>query len=161
MKIFGKYALIAALIFIVAVSSTSCSTTPKQKFQVVSVDKINGSLDDGWKLTITIANNTAKDIVIKQGCAQIRHNGRNIGQLKMTNEVVIPRRRCSQVALPLKLSFSLGVVPILTKIYKGDYSGITVDYKVVLQGTFKEREFEQKNVPLEALAKQFNFGLKK
>jgi hypothetical protein len=39
-------------------------------------------------------------------------------------------------------------------------SGITIDYKLSVRAMSHNRTIEQKDVPLETLAKQFNFGLK-
>ena len=161
MKRFTKYSIVAILLCIAALGFTSCNlATKKQKFQVVSIDKVGGSLEDGWKLTLTVANNTSRDIVIMEGWARILHNGGGVGPLRLNGEVVLPRRRCSQIVVPLKVSFSFKALPLLAKLRRGDYSAFTVDYTMVLQGPFKDRVIEQNTVPLDALAKELNFGLK-
>ena len=162
MRRFTKYTIVAILLCITTFGITRCNQAPKKpKFQVVSIDKVGGSLDEGWKLTLTVANNTSRDIVIKEGWARILHNGGGVGQIKLNGEVALPRHRCSQIVVPLKASFSLKALPLLVKLRKGDYSAFTVDYTLVLQGAFKNRVIEQNTVPLDALAKELNFGLKK
>lgn len=163
MKRLTRYALAVVILCIATLSITSCeqSKRPKYKFQVVSVDGVSGSFDEGWNLVLTVANNTASDIIINEGWAQLRHNGRGIGQVKISEPLVLQRRHCGKVVLPLKVSLSLNTVPVLTKIYKGDYSDITIDYALSVKGIFKERVIEEKGVPLASLAQKFNFGLTK
>lgn len=148
---------------LVMLGITSCSKprAPKQKFQIVSVDGISGSMNEGWRLSLTVANNTASNITLVDGWAELRHQGRNIGRVRLNGEVALPRRKCSRVEVPLRATFSLGILPHLNKIRKGDYSGLTVDYSLSVKAMHKTRTFEQSGVSLEALARQFNFGLKK
>ena len=168
MKIFMKHTLIA-LIVGVALLLGGCakqSETAKprrQKFQVVSVDKVNGSIREGWRITLTVANNTASNMRITSASAFVRHNGRKIGRFALDGEVFLPRRRCSQVVVPLRVTHSnpIAALGVFNKVRKGDFSGISVDYSVTIASLTSHRVFEQENVPLEKLAQQFNFGLKK
>lgn len=134
----------------------------RDKFQVVSLDKISGSIGDGWKLTLTIANNTLSNMHITNATAYIRHDGRKIGRLTLDGEVILPRRRCSQVVVPLRITLSnpMAAFSLLNKVRKGDFSGVTIDYNVTIAALVSHRTFERKDVSLEQLAKQFNLGLK-
>lgn len=135
----------------------------RQKFQVVSIDKVSGSLSDKWRITLTIANNTASNMRISAANAFVRYNGRKVGRFAVENEIVIPRRRCSQIEIPLKITLSnpLTALSVFNKARKGDFSGITVDYSVTVAAFASHRIFERENVALNELATQFNFGLKK
>lgn len=159
---------ILALIIVATLGLSSCANQGqprqrKQKFQVVSLDKVSGSLGEGWKITLTIANNTASNMRITAASAFIRHNGRKIGRMTLDGEIVLPRRRCSQVEVPLRLTLAnpLGALALLNKVRKGDFTGVAVDYSVTVSALASHRIFEQENVSLEKLAQQFNFGLKK
>ncbi len=159
---------ILALIIVATLGLSGCAQQGqqrqrKQKFQVVSLDKVSGSLGEGWKITITIANNTASNMRITAASAFIRHNGRKIGRMTLDGEIVLPRRRCSQVEVPLRLTLAnpLGALALLNKVRKGDFTGVAVDYSVTVSALASHRIFEQENVSLEKLAQQFNFGLKK
>ena len=161
-----KYTIIA-LIIAAALGLSGCSKQGQtrqrtQKFQVVSLDKVSGSIGEGWKLTLTVANNTASNMRITAASAFIRHNERKIGRMVLDGEVLLPRRRCSQVEVPLRLTLSnpIAALGVLNKVRKGDFSGITIDYSVAVSALTSHRTFEQNGVSLEQLAHQFNLGLK-
>lgn len=100
---------------------------------------------------------------ITAASAFVRHNGRKIGRLVLDGEVVLPRRRCSQVEVPLRLTLSnpIGALALMNRLRKGDFSGVTVDYSVSVAALMSHRIFEQEGVALDQLARQFNLGLKK
>lgn len=167
MKRFIKYTFLA-LVIVATLGLSGCAKQGlqrqrKQKFQVVSLDRVSGSISEGWNITLTVANNTASNMRITAASAFVRHNGRKIGRVALDGEVLLPRRRCSQVNVPLRLTLSnpIGALALLNKVRKGDFSGIAVDYSVTISALASHRIFEQENVPLEQLAQQFNFGLKK
>lgn len=166
MSKFLKNTLIA-LVIVASFLLSSCARQGeprqrRQKFQVVSLDKVSGSISDGWKLTLTIANNTASNMHITDATAYIRHNGKKIGRLTLDGEVLLPRRRCSQVEVPLRITLAnpMMAFSLLNKVRKGDLSGISVDYSVAVTALASHRTFERNNVSLEQLARQFNLGLK-
>lgn len=166
MKKIVKHILLA-LVIVASLMLGSCAKQGaprqrKEKFQVVSLDKVSGSINESWKLTLTIANNTASNVHITAASAFIRHNGRKIGRVVLDNEVMLPRRRCTQVVVPLRITLSnpVAAFSLLGKVRKGDFSGITLDYNISIAALASHRTFEQENVSLEQLAKQFNLGLK-
>ena len=168
MKIFTKNRLIAfiavfALLLGGCAKQGETAKPHRQKFQVVSLDKVNGSINEGWRITLTVANNTASNMRITSASAFIRHNGRKIGRLALDGEVLLPRRRCSQVEVPLRVTLAnpIAAFGLLNKVRKGDFSGVTVDYSISVSALTSHRTFEQEGVSLEKLAHQFNFGLKK
>ena len=130
---------------------------------MVSVDNLSGSISEGWRITLTIANNTASNLRITNASAFVRHNGRRIGRITLNGEILIPRRRCSQVVVPLRVTLAnpIAALGVFNKVRKGDFSGVTVDYNVSVAALTSHRIFEQEGVSLEKLAQQFNFGLKK
>lgn len=167
MKRFIKYTFLA-LVIVAALGLSGCANQGqqrqrRQKFQVVSLDKVSGSIGEGWKITLTVANNTISNMRITAASAYIRHNGRKIGRMTLDGEVLLPRRRCSRVEVPLRLTLAnpIGALALLNQVRKGDFSGITVDYSVTVSALASHRIFEQENISLEQLAQQFNLGLKK
>jgi hypothetical protein len=163
-----KHTLIA-LILAISLALCGCSKPAgverqrRQKFQIVSLDKVNGSLGEGWRITVTAANNTASNIHITAASAFVYHNGRKIGRLALNGDIFLPRRRCSQVEIPLRITLAnpLTALSTINKIRKGDFSGITIDYSVTIATLTSHRILEDKGVSLEELARQFNLGLKK
>ena len=169
MKRFLKHLSVAVVILIAALALGSCakqgSSTRqrRQKFQVVSLDKVKGSLSEGWRVTLTVANNTSSNMRITAASAFVRYNGKKVGRIVIDEEVVLPRRRCSQVEVPLRITLSnpITALSLFNKVRKGDYSGIAIDYSVTVAAFASHRVFERENVSLDELAAQFNFGLKK
>ena len=96
MKRFIKHTLFT-LIIVAMLGLSGCANQgqPRQrkhKFQVVSLDKVSGSIGEGWKITLTVANNTASNMRITTASAFVRHNGRKIGRITLDGEVFLPRR---------------------------------------------------------------------
>ena len=167
MKRFLKYTLLALCVAVV-LGFTSCASQGgvrqrKHKFQVVSLDKVSGSLSDSWRITLTVANNTASNMRIVTANAFVKQGGRKVARLSLDGEVLLPRRRCSQVDIPLRVTLAnpIAALSVFNKLRKGDFSGITIDYEVAVAAFASHRTFESKNVSLEELARQFNLGLKK
>lgn len=134
----------------------------RERFQVIAINKVSGSPSDGWQITTTVANNTASNMRITAAEALIYQNGRKVAKLTLNGEVFLPRRRCSQIEIPLRLTISnpIAAFSTLNRVRKGDFSGINIDYSITLAAFTSHRVFEQKGVSLEQLAKQFNLGLK-
>lgn len=161
--------ILLALIVIASLGVTGCSKEGKQprqrkeKFQVVSLDNVRGSIGETWHLTLTIANNTGSNVRITDADAFACYNNRKFARVALDGEVLLPRRRCSQVDVPLRLTLSNPILALslLNKVRKGDFSGVTIDYTISVAALASHRTFEGQGVPLEQLAQQFNLGLKK
>lgn len=164
MKRVSKYIVLLLVVVIAGLGLSSCSKQQRrEKFQIVSVNKVRGSISEGWRLNLTIANNTGSNVRITSGSAFVRQNGRKVARLSLNGEVILPRRRCSVVDIPLRVTLSnpIAALSTLNQVRKGNFSGISVDYNLTVSALTAHRIFEQNNVALEDLAKQFNFGLKK
>ncbi len=166
MKRYIRYALLL-LIVVATLGMGGCAKQGemrprKQKFQVVSLDKVKGSIGEGWRITLTIANNTASNMRITSGTLFLREDGRKVARLLLDGEVVLPRRRCSQVEVPLRITLSnpIAALSALNKIRKGEFRGLSVDYNITVSAFASHRIFEREGVSLLQLAQQFNLGLK-
>lgn len=161
--------LVICIVVVASLGVSSCSKQDgqtrqrKDKFQVISLDKVSGSISEGWRITITVANNTASNMRITDASAFVHNNGRKIGRLLLDGDILLPRRRCSQVEIPLRVTLSnpIAALSVFNKVRKGDFSGIAIDYSVTISALASHRTIERNNVSLEQLAKQFNLGLKK
>ncbi len=161
--------IIFTSILVIVLALSSCSKQEwqqrqrRQKFQVIALNKVRGSISDGWRVTLTIANNTASNVRITSANAFVRQNGRKIGRVVLDGEVVLPRRCCSQVDVPLRITLAnpIAALGVLNNIRKGNFDGVTIDYSITISALTSHRIFEKEGVSLEALAQQFNFGLKK
>lgn len=159
-----------ALILLVAVSLglSSCNKdkAPRQKppkFEIVSIDKVSGSMSGDWQVTATLANNSIYNIRILSAQAFLKCDGRKIANVALAKEFSVARRSRVQVVIPLRatLSNSLGALAAIGKISKGDFSNITIDYSVTAGVMASKFTFEEKDITLAQLSKEFNLGLVK
>lgn len=159
-----RYLLIAIVAVVTISLTTGCTRkqTPKQKFQVVSVDGVRGSIGKGWQISLTVANNTASNLHITAGEADVYYKGRKMANIALDDNVLLPRRRCSQVVVPLRLKLSnpLGALAVLSNIRSGRFADITVDYSITLSAFASHRTLSQSGVALEDIARKFNYRLK-
>lgn len=133
------------------------------KLDVVSVDKLSGSMVGDCFLTLTIANNTAFKVTITSGELAIKYGGRKIGQVASRGGFTLPPRKHTQVTLPLRVSLasSLNALSAANSIRQGKLEKITIDYKVVAKILSSEFTISEENLTLEDLNKELNLGLKK
>jgi hypothetical protein len=159
-----RYFLIAILTVVTISLTTGCASrrTPKQKFQVVSVDGVRGGIGKGWQLSLTVANNTASNLHLTAGDADIYYKGRLMAHITLDGDVALPRRKCSQVAIPLRLKLSnpLGALAVVNNIRNGRFTDITIDYSITVATFASHRTFSQRGVALGDIAQKFNYKLK-
>ena len=159
-----RYTLGIIAIGLLLCGATSCThkRTPKPKFQVIAIENIKGSLGKKWSITLTIANNTARDLHLTDGSADIAYNGRKVARIALDDEVVVARRQCSKVEVPLRITLAnpLSALSVLNKIRKGDYKGITADYSISIGTLTSHRTLAQSGVTIEAIVERFNYKLK-
>lgn len=158
----------AVILVVVALGFSSCNkqkgvNEKESKLEIVSVDKVTGALSNDWEITATIANNTGFNVRVLEAQITLKYDGRKIGNIATKDVVKLPRRSRTQVVIPLRvtLSSSMAALSAIGKITRGELSKITIDYSAkaaVLASKFK---FEEKDVTLEELNKEFNLGLKK
>lgn len=160
----SRFILLLAIVGAILCGTTSCNNrrAPRPKFQIVSIDRVQGGIGRGWQLTITAANNTASTLQVTDGTATIYDRGRKLANITLDGDVSLPRRKCSQVVVPLRLALSnpLGALSVMNRIRKGDYKGITLDYKIAVKAFTSHREVAERGIALEDIAQKFNFGLK-
>lgn len=167
MKRFFNYIIIA----IVALSTLglgSCTiqrkaSQPKEKLQIVSLDKVKGNLKEGIKATITVENNTAFNLQVSEASAFVMYNGKKIGRIALNGAVALPRRSTTQVVVPLRITLSgpLASISAINNFRKGNFTGFTVDVNATIATRCKKRTFEKKGITFDELAQQFNIKLKK
>ena len=92
MKNIVKYSLLVAFFAFTLYMTTGCARkrTPKQKFQIVSVDGVRGSIGKGWQITLTIANNTASNIHLVDGGADIYYKERKVAHIALELAARLP-----------------------------------------------------------------------
>lgn len=164
MRFFLRFILLLTIVGSILCGTTGCNNrrAARPKFQIVSVDRVQGGIGRGWQLTITAANNTASTLQVTDGTATIYDKGRKVANIVLDGDVSLPRRKCSQVVVPLRIALSnpIGAISIMNRIRKGEYNGITLDYKIVVKAFTSHREVSERGIALEDIAQKFNFGLK-
>ena len=168
MKRFVRHTLLA-LLAVVTLCLGGCkqrTERPKEKeekFKIVSVDKVTGSLTEGWNITLTVTNNTTYNLRFTEAFAMLKNGGNKCANVTLNGEVTLPRRATSQVVVPLKVTIakSLASLAVLGKLNRGDYSGLTVDYSLTSVIMGSKYKLEGVDEPLEQVAQKFNFGTNK
>ena len=167
MKRFFKY-IIIAFVALSTLGLESCSiqrkaSQPKEKLQILSLDKVKGNLKEGIKATITVENNTAFNLQVTEATAFLMYNGKKIGRVALNGAVALPRRSTTQVVVPLRITLSgpLASISAINNFRKGNFTGFTIDVNATVATRCKKRTIERKGLTFDELAQQFNIKLKK
>lgn len=167
MKRFFKY-IIIAFVALSTLGLESCSiqrkaSQPKEKLQILSLDKVKGNLKEGIKATITVENNTAFNLQVTEATAFLMYNGKKIGRVALNGTVALPRRATTQVVAPLRITLSgpLASISAINNFRKGNFTGFTIDVNATVATRCKKRTIERKGLTFDELAQQFNIKLKK
>jgi hypothetical protein len=137
--------------------------TPKQKkekLQFISVDEIKGNFKDGFKLLVTIENNTAFNLRVTSAEVHLSHDGHKIGRIVLSEEVRIPRSCRSQIEVPLRVSVStsLATLSAINNLRKGIFSNWTLDANATIVTALGKVSFEENNVPLDTIIKHIDLS---
>lgn len=158
MKRVVKY-IVVAFIAVATLALNSCNKIERpDPLEIVSLDKIGGSLSDGLKVTMTIANNTGYNVRVTAASVFMRYNNKKIGHLTVGEVIELPRRSSTQVTVPVSVAFSstLTAMGAVSKVMKGEYKGFSVDYSVtVATRLIKSYTVKGESTPLEELVKEF------
>lgn len=133
------------------------------KLDIVSVDKLSGSIFGNCNLTVTFANNTIFKVGITSGEVTLKYNGRKIGQIAMQEDFSLPPRKHTQVTIPLRVTFSssLNALGAINSVRQGKLSTVSIDYSIIAKVLSSKLTFEEKDLTLEEINKEWNLGLKK
>lgn len=159
-------ALLLLVVITLGLSGCNKQKEPRQKpdkFEIISVDKLTGSMGSEWKVTATLANNTAFNVRITEAQVFVKYEGRKIASIATKDEVLLPRRSKVQVTVPLRLTVasSMTALSALAQIGKGELSKITLDYNLIAAVLASKINISEKDISLEELNREFNLGLKK
>ena len=163
----GFFRHIATLLLIViAMGLVGCNGTEKRPkpdpLEIVSIDKVEGSLGSKWVVTATIANNTAFNLRIVSGNIYIKDEDRKVVSIYTDDHVILPRRKHTQVTIPFNatISRSRSTLTALSNLRKGALSKINIDYSATVKALGSKFVVKDENLSLEQLNKDFNLGLK-
>lgn len=135
----------------------------KEKLEVVSIDKVSGSMEEGWTVTMTVQNNTLHTIRITSASLFLLHNNKKIARIALSGEVLLPRRNTTQVEVPLRatLSSPLTAIGALNKIIQGNFDGFTVNYDATFSTRLmKNISFTEEGITLKELIGSLNMKQK-
>lgn len=132
----------------------------KEKLQFISVDKFTGNFREGFKLYVTVENNTIFNLRLTSAAVHLSHNGRRFGRVAVTSEVKLPRRSRTQLEIPLRATIATNIASIsaIQNLLNGVFSGWTIDMEATVATGIGKFSFEEKNVPLETLIKQVDLS---
>ena len=165
MKSFFRY-LAVVLLVVTALGFTGCKEPQKRQkpdpVEIVSIDKVEGSVAGKWIITATVANNTAFNLRINDVAVFIKDENRKIVNISTDEVIALPRRKHTQVTIPLNVAVSRSISSIaaLNNLRKGLLSKIKNDYSAIVKAMGSKITIKEENVSLEELNKRFNLGLK-
>jgi hypothetical protein len=130
-----------------------------EKVQFVSFDKVRGGFKEGFRISITVTNNTIHNIRLTDATANLMNNGKKIGVVTLKEEVVLPRRRTSQVEVPVRLTIGNArtALSLIGGIKSGNIPNLTVDLSITAKTALLKRTLEKRDIPLNELSALFDY----
>lgn len=130
-----------------------------EKVQFISFDKVRGGFKEGFRVTITATNNTICNIRLTEATANLMHNGKKIGVVSLKEEVVLPRRRTSQIEIPVRLTLANArtALSLLGGLKGGNLPNFTVDLSITAKTALLKRTLEKRDIPLNELSALFDY----
>lgn len=159
---FVKYIFIA-LVALVTLGLGGCKEKEREqkerpdKLEVVSLDKVSGSITEGLRVTLTVKNNSGFNVRITSAEAFLQHKDRKIGRLAMAGEVELPRRSTTQVEVPIRVTISnvLNGLATLKLIKEKKYDGFTINYNATILAGKITINMKDESMTLEEFMKSF------
>lgn len=162
-----KHSLSLRLIAAVAVLLTLCGCNKEnmrqritEKLRVESLEKVSGSLADGWVITLRVKNMTRYTPVLTDGTAEVHFNDRKVARVRLLDKVAIPKRSESiviDVPVSVSLSNPLQAYALWNAVRKGNYDGIDVSIDAHVKAAGATRPIAADRVPLETLMRKLGY----
>lgn len=161
MNRFIKY-LFGTLIALATLGLSSCNKERDKverpdKLEVVSLDKIDGNLNEGLKVTMTVRNNSGFNVRISAAEAFLQYKSRKIGRLVANGEVVLPRRSTTQVVVPIRITVPnlLISAAAFKLINEGKYDDFTINYNATVHAGKITMKMKDESMTLKEFIKGF------
>ena len=127
------------------------------KLEIVSLDKVGGSLAKGLKVVLTVKNNSHFNVRISEAEAFLQLKDQKLGRLAIKEEVYLPRRATTQVEVPISITIpnAFRAAAVFKLINEGKYGGFTINYNATVHAgkiTFKMKD---ESMTLEEFMKEF------
>lgn len=127
------------------------------KLEIVSLDKIGGSLANGLKITLTVKNNSHFNVRISEAEAFLQLKDSKLGRLAIDGEVYLPRRATTQVEVPIRITVPniWRATAVFKLLQEGKYTGFTVNYNATVNAGKMTFKIKDESVTLEEFIKEF------
>ena len=142
-----RYAILLALLLISAPRSVA------QKLEFRGFERVTHLSTSGVNLWVEVENSGCWRMVAKEGEVDILVNGTPRLTLSLRDRVVVPRKRSSEVLVPLRFTSRsmLSFAGLVARIALGDREDITINYRIKAGTPLFKRTFAQEGVPLNSV----------
>lgn len=112
----------------------------------------------GMNLWVEVSNRSCWRMVVAEAEVDIYVDGTKRLTVSLRDRVVVPRRRTSEVVVPLRItSHSMfSIVGVIGRIVRGKSEDITIDYSVRAGTPLFKRTIAQSGVPIDVLLEQLS-----
>ena len=126
-----RYLLLVGAVLVGSVMSTRAQVLPKRVY-FEGFAKVSHISTSGMNLWVTINNESIWRYEVKSCEVDIAIDGSHVATISLRDKVVIPRRECGDILLPLRFesqsSFAVG--RLLWRVMHGESDRITLSYRM-------------------------------
>lgn len=150
-----RYLLLVGALLLGSVVHSEAQVLPK-KVRFEGFAKVSHISTSGMNLWVTIDNASIWRYEIKRCEVDISIDGHHVATISLRDKVVIPRRQCGDILLPLRFesrsSFALG--RLLWRILNGESDKITLSYRMRAGLRLLGRNYEGSDIRLSDIIDQ-------
>lgn len=153
--------LTMSLLMAVLLSLGSCSNTMqkmRRKVKFEGIESVTPTSLSTIQIEVRIKNQTAYNLYLQDAVAHLYYRDREIGSLRLQEQVKIPRRTESEVFRSnwlVDVGNPLSLLPILGKVRQGDWSELWVDLEMEGRGGPVPVNLSREKMPLSDFLRTF------
>lgn len=153
-------AAIAVLLTLCGCNKENMRRRITEKIRVESLEKVSGSLSDGWVITLRVKNMTRYTPVVTDGTGEVYLNNRKVAVARLADKITVPKRSESvaiDVPINVTLSNPLQALSLWNAVRKGNYKGIDVSLDGHVKVAGMTKPITADHVPLETLMQKLGY----
>ncbi len=128
-----------------------------EKIRLEGIARVSHVSSSGMNLWLEVTNDTGFRFVARRAELDIMIDGRHVATITLRDKVVVPRRRSSEILIPLRFKShsSFALVRLLRRIVTGDSDDITVNYRLRAGISVYKKNFKAENVAVSRFLDKF------
>ncbi len=158
--------LTVSLLLAMMLSLGSCSNTMqkmRRKVQFQGIESVELTSLSTIRMDVRIKNQTAHNLHLRDAVAHLYYRDREVGSLRLQEQVEVPRRTDSEVFTSywlVDVGNPLSLLPILGKVRGGDLSELWVDLELEGRGGPMPVNLSRGKMPLSDFLRTFGVDAK-